>query len=231
MENDVKSSVKNNSFDFKAIVMGCLNFIISVMLKPISALKEKIKNYSDFKSAGIFVLFVSIANVLINLISEMISAVFVKQTNYFSGKTKLEVSFDNLGNLDYFDLIVKQLFWSIVIVAAVAGIYYIVSMIMKKNVNYFRLCTIFSVSFVPVYVISLVSVIVNYIYTPLSLFLVFAAFIYSFLIFIHAIDNEIEFKDVDCKVFFHTICLTVVFIVSYYVLTNMLDTMVTSLLK
>lgn len=231
MENEVRSSVKNGSFDFKAIIMGCLNFIISVMLKPVSTLKEKIKDYSDFKSAGILVLFISIARVLINLISNMISVIFVKQTNYFSGKTKLEVSFDNLSNLDYFDLIVKQLFWSIVIVAAVAGIYYVVSMIMKKNANYFRLCTICAVSFVPVCVVSLISVIVNYIYVPLSAFIVFAAFIYSFLIFIHAIDNEVEFKDVDYKVFFHTICLTVVFIVSYYVLTNMLDTMFTSLLK
>ena len=52
MENDVKSSVKNNSFDFKAIVMGCLNFIISVMLKPISALKEKSVGFGVLFLAG-----------------------------------------------------------------------------------------------------------------------------------------------------------------------------------
>ncbi len=102
---------------------------------------------------------------------------------------------------------------------------------MKKNANYFRLVTISSVSFVTVFAVSIISTIISYIYEPLSIFLIIAAFVYSFLTFIHAIDNEIEFKDVDYKVFFHTICLTVVFVVSYYVLANMVDTMITSLLK
>ena len=139
----------------------------------------------------------------------------------------------NLKDLNYFDLIVKNLFWSIVVIAAVAGIYYIVSMIMKKNANYFRLASITAVAFVPVYAAGFVSIIVAYIYAPLSAFLVFAACLYSFLIFIHAIDNEVEFKDADFKVFFHTICLTVVFIVAYYVLSNSIGSMTSlnSLLK
>lgn len=231
MDNELKSSVKKDSFDFMKVVNSCIEFIVSVVLHPVTALKEKIKNYSDFKSAGILVLFVSLAKVIINLVSRMISAVFVKQINFFSNETKLDVSFDNLKNLDYFDLIVKQLFWSIAIVAFVGLVYYVVALVMKKNANYFRLVTISSVSFVTVFAVSIISTIISYIYEPLSIFLIIAALVYSFLTFIHAIDNEIEFKDVDYKVFFHTICLTVVFVVSYYVLANMVDTMITSLLK
>ncbi len=230
MEKDVKSVGK---FDLMATIMNCLTFILAVALKPINALKSKIKEYSDFKSAGILVLFVALARMIINLLGTMIATIFVKKTNFFSGETKLEVSFENLKDLNYFDLIVKNLFWSIVVIAAVAGIYYIVSMIMKKNANYFRLASITAVAFVPVYAAGFVSIIVAYIYAPLSAFLVFAACLYSFLIFIHAIDNEVEFKDADFKVFFHTICITVVFIVAYYVLSNSIGSMTSlnSLLK
>ena len=182
MENEVKSVGKNSSFDLKATIMGCLNLILAVVLKPVTALKSKIKDYADFKSAGILVLFVALAEMIINLLEDV--------------------------------------FWILVIVAAIAGIYYIIAMIMKKNVNFFKLAAITAVSFVPVFAASFVGIIVAYIYAPLAAFLVVAAFIYSFLIFINAIDGEVDFKDVDFKIYFHTICLTVMFIIAYYVASN-----------
>lgn len=233
MENEVKSVEKNGSFDFMTAVMNCLTFVLAVALRPINALKSRIKDYSDFKNAGILVLFVSLAKMIINLLGTMISTVFVKQRNFFSGETKLKVSFEYLKDLNYFDLTIKNLFISIIVIAAVAGIYYIVSMIMKKNANYFRLVSVTTVSFVPVFVVSFVSIIIAYIYAPLSAFLVFASFVYSFLIFVHAMDSEVDFKDADYKIFFHTICLTVIFIVAYYILSNAVSSMfdINSLLK
>lgn len=225
MENEVKSVGKNNSFDLKETVMGCLSLILAVALKPITALKSKIKDYSDFKSAGILVLFVALAKMILNLLDEMVSAIFVKRFTFLTGETKLEVSFEGLKNLNYFDLIVKYTIGSIIIIAAIAGIYYVVAMIMKKNVNYFKLAAIAAVSFVPVYAAILVGTIVSYIYAPLAAFLAVAAFIYSFLIFINAIDGEVDFKDVDFKVYFHTICLTVMFIIAYYVASNYIASM------
>lgn len=225
MENEVKSVGKNNSFDLKETVMGCLSLILAVALKPITALKNKIKDYSDFKSAGILVLFVALAEMIINLLGSMISVIFVKKVNFFSGETKFEVSFEGLKSLNYFDLIVKYTIGTLIIVAAVAGIYYIVAMIMKKNVNFFKVAAITAVSFVPVCAASFVGIIIAYIYAPLAAFLVVAAFIYSFLIFINAIDGEVDFKDVDFKVYFHTICLTVMFIIAYYVASNYIASM------
>ena len=225
MENEVKSVGKNSSFDLKATIMGCLNLILAVVLKPVTALKSKIKDYADFKSAGILVLFVALAEMIINLLGTMISVIFVKKYNFFSGETKFEVSFEGLKDLDYFQLIVKDVFWILVIVAAIAGIYYIIAMIMKKNVNFFKLAAITAVSFVPVFAASFVGIIVAYIYAPLAAFLVVAAFIYSFLIFINAIDGEVDFKDVDFKIYFHTICLTVMFIIAYYVASNYIASM------
>ena len=222
MDNEVKSVGK---FDLMTVVMNCLTFIIAVALKPINAFKSRIKDYSDFKSTGILVLFVALAEMIINLLGKMISVVFVKQKVFFTGETKFSISFENLKDLNYFDLIVKHVFWSILIMAAVAGIYYIVALIMKKNVNYFKLVAITSVSFVPVCVVSFVGIIIAYIYAPLSSFLVFASFVYGFFIFVNAINSEVEFKDSDYKVYFHTICLTVIFIVAYYIFSNMMGSL------
>ena len=224
MSNEVKREKKNNSFDFKTTIMNCITFIIAVALKPVNAFKSRIKDYSDIKSAGILVLFVSLAKMVIGLLGNMISVIFVKEITSWKGDTKLTVSFERLKNLDYFDLIVKNVFWSIVVIAAVAGIYYIVSLIMKKNVNYFRLAAITAVSFVPVYVVSFVGIIIAYIYAPLSAFLLVAAIVYSLFTFVNAINEEIKFDDPDYRVYFHTICMTVIFIAAYYILANMVST-------
>ena len=103
---------------------------------------------------------------------------------------------------------------------------------MKKSANYFRLVTITSVSFIPLIVVgSFVSIIVGYIYAPLATFLVCAAFIYSLLTFVNAMDDELDIDDSNLKVYFHTICLTVVVIVAYYVMSSQLNTSLTNILK
>ena len=235
--NECGTAVENKfipkkDFDFVSFILECLTFILAVILKPISSLKKKLDEYSDVKSVGILVGVVALGRMIINLLGSMISAIFVKQFNFWTGDSKLSVSFDGLKNLDYFDLIVKQLFGFVIIIAAIAGIYYIVSLIMKKTVNYFKLVTITTVSFVPFFIVSsFICVIVNYIYVPASVFLAIGAFIYSLLTFIISVDSEIEFKDSNFKVYFHTICLTVIFIVSYYVVSNSISSSITNLLK
>lgn len=215
-----ENTSKTNSFDFVSCVKECLMFILAAAMKPLTAIKGKIEEYSDVKKCGILVGVVGLGRMLINLLSNMISVVFVKQYNLFKGTTSLEVSFDNLGSLNYFDLIVKQFIGFVIVVAAVAGIYYVVSMIMKKNTNYFKLATITAVSFVPLFVAGLLATIIAYIFAELSIFIVFAALVYSVITFVYSMNQEIKFEDKNFMVYFQTICLTIIFIVAYYVLKN-----------
>ena len=215
-----ENTSKKNSFDFVACIKDCLMFILAAAMKPLTAIKGKLEEYSDVKKCGILVGVVALGRMLINLLSSMISVVFVKQYNLFKGTTSLEVTFDNLGSLNYFDLIVKQFVYFVIVVAAVAGIYYVVSMIMKKNTNYFKLATITAVSFVPMFAAGLLATIIAYIFAELSYFIVFAALVYSVITFIYSINQEIKFDDKNFMVYFQTICLTIIFIVAYYVLKN-----------
>lgn len=228
-----KNVVKENagSFDFMATVLGCLMFILNVLLKPVSTVKAKIKNFSNVKNTGILLGVVSLGRMIIGLLSSMISVIFVKKVNYFSGDTKLEVAFDNLKELNYFDLTIKAFFSYVIVMLALAGIYYIVAMVMKKSANYFKLVAISSVAFVPTILAGLVSVIFAYIYAPLAVFVVCAAAFYSFLTFVNAMDDELDIDDSNLKVYFHTICFTVVIIVTFYVTKESLDTSLTSFLK
>lgn len=219
---------KNTSKDFDLVscIMGCFMFVLASIMKPVTAIKNKINDYSDVKTTGILVVVIAFCRMIINLLGSMISTIFVKErVSFLSSDTKLKVSFERLKNLDYFNLIVKQFIGFIIVVAAVAGIYYVVAVVMKKTVNYFKLAAIVTVSFVPMFIATFVSIIVAYIYAPLSAFLIFASLIYSLLTLVHCIDEEVKFDDKSFKVYFQTICLTIVFIVVYYILSKTISSM------
>ena len=219
-----KSTSKD--FDLVSSIMGCFMFILASLMKPVTAIKNKINDYSDVKTTGILVVVIAFCRMIINLLGTMISTIFVKErVSFLSSDTKLKVSFEGLKNLDYFNLIVKQFIGFIIVVAAIAGIYYVVAVVMKKTVNYFKLAAIVTVSFVPMFIVSFISIIVAYIYAPLAAFLVFASLIYSLLTLVHCIDEEVKFDDKSFRVYFQTICLTIVFIVVYYILSKSISSM------
>lgn len=218
-----KNTSKN--FDFVSFITECFMFILACLMKPITAIKNKINEYADVKSAGILVILVSLCRMIIGLINAMIQVIFVKQRNFLKGTTSLTVSFDGLKNLDYFSLIVKQFVGFIIVVAVVAGVYYVVSCVMKKTVNYFKLVSIATVSFIPMFIAGFVATIISYIYIPLSVFVVFATLVYSVIIFIRCVNDEIKL-DGDMMVYFQTICLTVIFIITYYVLSNTISSVI-----
>ena len=62
-----KNVVKENagSFDFMATVLGCLMFILNVLLKPVSTVKAKIKNFSNVKNTGILLGVVALGRMII----------------------------------------------------------------------------------------------------------------------------------------------------------------------
>ena len=218
----------SKKFDLVSFITESLMIILACLLKPITSIKSKINEYADVKNAGLLVILVSLCRMIIGLLSAMITAIFVKQRNLFKGTTSLEVSFDGLKELDYFGLIVKQFVGFIIVVAAVAGIYYVVACVMKKTVNYFKLVSIATVSFIPLFIAGFVVTIVNYFYIPLAVFIYFAALVYSLITFIKSTNDEMKLEG-NMVVYIQTICMTVIFVITYYVLSNYLTSLFGSL--
>lgn len=224
----------DNGFNFTKWLMDCLMLLLGCILKPITYIKTKIDYYGNVKTAGFLVLVVSFARMVINLLGKMISVVFTKQvTSLFSGKTELKVDFSNLGDLNYFSLIFKQFIGFIIVVLAVSGIYYVVSLIFKKNINYFKVATITTVSFVPMIIVtSFISVIIGYISIPLSALLIVGSFIYSAITYVTLLNDELKLSD-DMKVYFNSICLFALTVVGYFILKSYIGSVLSlnSLLK
>lgn len=231
----VKSNSSINSNDVMDYIVKVLVVLLNVLLKPIKTVKQSLKDFCDIKSATIVALIVAVSGMIANLLSKLISSIFVKSMVSYAGDTKLEVTFDNLGDLPYVDLIFKKFIMFLIIIVVISAVYYVGSLILKKSVSFAKILTATSLSIVPVLAsCTLLATILSYFYYPLAIFVIFAGLVYSTITLIISMNDIIEIKDDNMKVYFNTATILVLFITEYYVVMNTIQTSlgsITSFLK
>ena len=204
-------------------------FIVNVLLKPYKTFKEEENKLCNVKTSLIFSSIIVVAMMLINLITSMISAIFINDFDVtkFEYVKRLELS--NLGKLDYLELIGKNLLIYAGIIAGIALIYYIVSLIFKKNTNYIKLLSITAISAIPVVLITMiVAPILGIIWETLYFVASIIGIIYSIVIFITLISENIKFENKDLNMYFHLICISVIGVSGYYLLMNIFTSSISS---
>lgn len=216
--------------------MDYLKSLVNFILKPVKSFKELEIVLQIPKVSIIISAIIAGIMMIVTLIKTMLSSIFTKQLDYSTFKYKTVVSLDGLKDLNYLSLIGKNLLIFAAIIAGIAGIYYVMSLIFKKNANFFKMLTISSISLIPLIIGGMIiSPLLGFIWSPLSITVAILSIIYSILIFMNLINSTLEFKDTDMKIYFNLICLTIISVSSYYIFINVvlgsLTTSISSLLK
>lgn len=210
------TNIDNNSLNY-------LMYIVAVLLKPVKCFKEEENKFNSAKTSIVFSSIVAIGIMLINLIKTMISTVFTKSFDYTTFKMKTSVDFSNLKNLDYLDLIGKQLLIYAGIILAIALVYYLASLVVKKQVSFTKMLAISATSVIPFTILSMiVSPLLGKIWAPLSVVALVIGIVYSLLIFITLINKDITFENGDSRIYFNLICLSILGSAGYYVYMKLL---------
>lgn len=191
-------------------LLGYIMYVIAVLMKPFKAYKEEEHKFADAKSTLIFGGVVAVVMTVIELIKAMIAGIFVEKFDYSTFKTKTEIDFSNLKNLDYVQLIFKNLLIYAGVIVAIALVYYLVAFIFKKSLNFIKLISISATSILPYVVLGMiVSPILGKIWAPLSIFSMIVGAIYSIVILVNLMNEEVELENTDFKIYYHAICLSV----------------------
>ena len=215
MEPNTKKSGSSSNINYKDTAMGFFTYGINIFLKPFESFKKEESKLNDSKNSFMFAGFIAICMMLVTLITRMISSIFYK--NYFSGKLVFEIS--NLKNLNYVNLILKNLLIYACALLFVAGVYYVVSLILKKNVSFTKLLNVTSTSVIPFIALSMFApTIISYIWNPLAIISFAAGIIYFITIFANLIDEIITFENKDMKIYFHAISWAVIVLLGGYIL-------------
>lgn len=214
----------NNTSTNKVTIMGCISTILAVILKPYTTFKEELDNYDDFKNSAILSLIISIGATLISLITTMISA--VKVNSYFSEKTKWV--WENLKDIDYIQFIGKNILIYLGIIFSIAVVYYIASLIVKKQVNFSRLLGISALAITPMLICTLIlTPLLTLVWAEISLPITIVGGIYTIILLYEGMNNEIKLEG-NLKCYFNLICFSVLMISAYYLFINLFIGSITS---
>lgn len=219
----VNGSISSNS------PLKYLKYVLGLLLKPFETYKSEEGKLSDVKYSLILTGVVAGAMMIINLLSAMISAVFVKTLDFSTFKYKTEFNISGLKDLNYVSLIVKNLLIYLCIIAAIAVVYYLASLVVKKSINFMKTLSISARSLIPYVIVGMViSPILGKIWAPLSIVTAIASIVYSIILFVLFISDNIHFEKKDLCAYFHLACMTILGTAGYYVCIKLLTSGITN---
>lgn len=199
-------------------VSECLASSIAFLLKPDSTLKEESSKFDNIKNSMIMTIVVSVLATLFSLIQTMFNVVRV--TKYWSSEVKWE--FSNLKEINYIKTIGTSLLVWIGIILAIAFIYYVVGLILKKKVNFPKLLGISALSIIPIVICSFVlSPLLSLINTSIGLGITVLGFVYTIVLIYEAMNQEIQLEG-NLKYYFNLICFSVIVVSIYLIATKLL---------
>lgn len=222
--NNMNNTNNVNSYNNNQVSSGKLDYVkylLGSLLKPYDTYKNNESTLGDIKNASILTLIVVGIMTAINLLSTMISA--VRHKSFFSGEVTW--NWDNLGDVEYFKVIGLDLLVYAGIIAAIAGVYYLGSLVIKKNAKFSNLIGAATTSVVPFATCSLLlSPILSMIYSPLGIATTVVGFVYTLVTLIELVNDIVVIDNKNTRIYYHLVCLSTVIIVggfiAYKVLAN-----------
>lgn len=216
--------VKHASTNEKITIGDCFSSCLSVLLKPYTTWKEKLNDFSEFKNSAILSLVVTIIATFVSVIKTMISSVRI--TSYWSNKVTWE--WENLKSINYIKIVGSNFLIYLGIILAIAGVYYIGSLIIKKQANFSRFLGISALSFVPTIICSFVlSPLLSLVWAEISIPVMMIGGVYTILLLYEGINSEIELEG-NAKYYFNLICLSILVVVAYYLFMKVFMSSITS---
>lgn len=227
MSNNQAVSVSNgNNSKF-----NYFKYLIFIIIKPVDSLKDNENELNNFKNSGIIALIVSALAMVLNLIKTVISTGYVKEsTNIWGETTKASFNLDLIKELNFVDLILKNFFIYLGIILAIAVVFYLGNLVIKKNVSFVKMLAISTVSFLPIALgIYLLGPVFGLIWSDLNVIFIIIGLVYALVLLYVLTDNELKLEG-NIKVYFYAACLAILLVIGYFILKQILISSVTNAL-
>lgn len=199
--------------------MNIFNFLI----KPTTEIKYA--NTNSSKSNIILLIITTISLTIGNLINNMINIVWENKYNIWSGEITKEFNIKNLSNLNYVDLLLKDLFIYAGILLGIIIIYYFASLIVNKRIGFKKISSIICYSLYPFIIgIFIITPLLSLLFSDFKLILTIIFTVYTLSILTININRELDIKD-NIKLYLNTVCLSLVILGSYYIYFKFISTL------
>lgn len=194
----------------------------NTLINPVHNMDNNVSKIGDAKNTCILAGIFSLAMMVLNLLTMMLSSIFTRKCDFWTGKCKTKIDFGALGNLDYVELVFKYLFMFALFAFGVAVIYYVVGLVLKKNANYIKILKITLIAMIPSILANLlVGPILGLIWNDLRLFINVLGTIYTLFILTFSLKNELKINSTDELIVYSVVSVTILYIMKYYVFVKL----------
>ncbi|MBR3049014.1 MAG: YIP1 family protein [Bacilli bacterium] len=210
--NNMNQGMVNNQQPYQNN-SGSLNFfkyMIGAIIKPYDTYKENEEKLNSFKNSAILTIVLVAIMTVANLLTAVINTVR-PSSNYFSEDTGW--SWENLQHFPFFRTIITFLAIYAGILFIIAGVYFLASLIVKKDVKFPKLLGVATTAFIPLGLIVCILVpLLMMISNLLAGIFALVAVIYSIILLIELLDDAIAIDTSNAKMYMHTACLSIIVI-------------------
>lgn len=229
--NQVEEQVVNSkpvSNNTNTIPLNYLMYFVAVFLKPSKCFKEEESKLTNNKTPFILTLIVTVVMTIVNLINSILATVM--ESDYSGG---YDWDWSNLEEFEWFKVIGKNFLIYACTIFAIAAVFYMGSLIIKKDLKFTKSLSIVISSIIPTVVGGMIlGTIGTFIWYPIGIIFTLAGFIYSLVILYELMNKELGLEG-DIKIYFNLICLGILAVAGYFVymklyissITNGLDSM------
>ena len=195
------------------VISDIFMHMLNAFIKPFESFKKSEKKLTKTYTSLIYSVIVCGIAWILSIISTIISGA---KTLSWSGAVTW-----NFTRLNYIKIIFVNLLVYVAVVAAIAGVYCLTSLIVKKSVSFMKLLAITCTSVMP-YIISTVFLapLFGLIHHYVEAFFAIAGLVYSILIFFGLIKEEIKFDNKEQSLYFHLISAGVLAFAFYITFIN-----------
>lgn len=198
--------VKKVGNELYKIALTIFAYMWRVLLKPTETISKEKDKYKDIKASLVLTGTLSVVAGIMKLLIRLINCTV----------SSIKYEFNTFKNVKWFEIFIDEFIFILVIIAALAGICYIIGLIMKKSVSFSRLLGIMATVLIPVIAISyVVAPIVTYVYTPIGIFASLLGYIYTYILLLTQLSVELELENDDKKIFLSIICTAILILVIY----------------
>ena len=186
--------------------------IFKLLIKPITEI-----NYINQNKNFLLIIITIISLTIGNLINTMVNNIWKINVDLYTGKIIREFNIKNLSNLNYVDLLLKDLFIYAGILLGIIIIYYFASLIVNKRIGFKKISNIVCYSIYPFIIgVFIITPFLSLLFYDLKIVLNIIFIIYSLSILTININKELNINN-NIKLYLNAVCLSLAFILTYYV--------------
>lgn len=187
-----------------------VKFLKNALLTPVKSMDENVKKLESPKNTCLFAGMLAIIMTILNFLRFLFASFWIKEWSFKTFRMVTKFSLAGAKELDYIDLLVKQLFIYLVFVFLIAGVFYLGALIVKKKADFVKFLAITSIAIIPNIVLSMiVGPIVQMIHGSLYSIAMTIGTLSLIFILYETMGKEILLKDKDKNIYFYVVCFAI----------------------